>query len=243
MNRMPNAAEIHMIPWVHLDTATVPGGRDTLKLMQRGSEFSIMAGARTLMNSRTSGSEMALATLVCARLHDRPDCGVLIGGYGMGFTLRAALHELPGDAHILVAELVPAVMAWARGPMAALTAGCLGDPRVIVHEGNVADVIASRPEGFDAIILDVDNGPDGFSRDANNRLYDVQGLVAARKALRPNGILAVWSAAPDDAFANRLGTTGFAVEKVKTRANKERGGWHTIWIATKTQSARTQHSR
>ena len=226
-----------MIPWVHLDTATVPGGGGKLTLMQRGGEFSIMAGARTLMNSRTSGSEMALATLVCARLHDRPDCDVLIGGYGMGFTLRAALGELAGDARILIAELVPAVMVWARGPMAELTAGCLNDPRITVHEGNVGDVIVSRPGGFDAIILDVDNGPDGFSRDANDRLYGVAGLAAARKALRPKGILAVWSAAPDDEFARRLGTSGFAVEKVKTRANKGRGGWHTIWIATKTQSA------
>lgn len=200
--------------------------------MQRGSEFSIMAGARTLMNSRASGSEMALATLVCARLRGA-DCSVLIGGYGMGFTLRAALDELPGTGRILVAELVPAVMAWARGPMAGLTAGCLDDPRVTVHEGNVGDVIASRPAGFDAIILDVDNGPDGFSRDANDRLYAVKGLVAARKALRPKGILAVWSAAPDDEFTRRLGTAGFAVEKVKARANKGRGGWHTIWIATK----------
>ena len=230
--------EIHMIPWIHLDTATVPGGSGTLKLMQRGSEFSIMAGARTLMNSRTSGSEMALATLVCARLHDRPNAEVLVGGYGMGFTLRAALGELTGDAHILVAELVPAVMAWARGPMAGLTAGCLDDPRVAVHEGNVGGVIALKPEGFDAIILDVDNGPDGFSRDANERLYDVQGLVAARRALRPKGILAVWSAAPDDKFANRLASSGFAVEEVKTRANMGRGGWHTIWIATKTQRVR-----
>jgi len=220
-----------MIPWVHLDTAIVPDSGGTLKLMQRGSEFSIMAGARTLMNSRASGSEMALATLVCARLHGH--CSVLIGGYGMGFTLRAALGELAGDARILVAELVPAVMAWARGPMAGLTAGCLDDPRVIVHEGNVGDVIASRPAGFDAIILDVDNGPDGFSRDANDRLYNVKGLVAARNALRPKGILAVWSAAPDDEFTRRLGTAGFAVEKVKARANKGRGGWHTIWIATK----------
>ena len=223
-----------MIPWVHLDTATVPGG-GTLKLMQRGAEFSIMAGARTLMNSRASGSEEALATLVCARLHDR--CSMLIGGYGMGFTLRAALADLPGDARVVVAELVPAVMTWARGPMAGLTAGCLDDSRVTLHEGDVAEVIASRPEGFDAIILDVDNGPDGFSRDANSRLYGVQGLAAARKAIRPNGILAVWSAAPDDEFTGRLGSTGFSVEKVKARANKGRGGWHTIWIATKTAAA------
>ena len=152
----------------------------------------------------------------------------------MGFTLRAALGELAGDARILVAELLPAVMAWARGPMAGLTAGCLDDPRVIVHEGNVGDVIASRPGGFDAIILDVDNGPGGFSRDANDRLYDIRGLVSARKALRPKGMLAVWSAAPDDEFAGRLGSTGFAVETVKARANMGRGGWHTIWIGTKT---------
>ena len=231
-----------MIPWVHLDTATVPGGRGTLTLRQRGSEFSITAGARPLMNSRTSGSESALATLVCARLHGRPNCAVLIGGYGMGFTLRAALRELAGDAHLLVAELVPAVIAWARGPMATLTAGCLGDPRVFVHEGDVGAVMASRREGFDAIILDVDNGPGGFSRDANNRLYDAPGLAEAREALRPNGILAVWSAAPDDDFAKRLGAAGFAVEQVKTRANKDSGGWHTILIAKKTQRAGNRRS-
>lgn len=223
-----------MIPWVHLDTATVPGGKDVLKLMQRGSEFSIMAGPRTLMNSRASGSEVALATQVCARLHRRTDCRLLIGGYGMGFTLRAALGEVAADAHILVAELVPAVLDWARGPMAELTAGCLDDPRVIAQAGDVGNVMASKPGAFDAIILDVDNGPNGFSRDANDKLYDARGLAAARKALRPKGILAVWSAAPDDAFTRRLGSAGFAVETVKARANEGRGGWHTIWIATRT---------
>jgi len=227
-----------MIPWLHLDTVTVPGGKGTLKLMQRGDEFSIMAGGRTLMNSRASGSEIALATVVCARLKSRPNCSVLIGGYGMGFTLRAALGELAGDAIVLVAELVPAVMTWARGPMAGLTTGCLGNPRDVLHEGNVGDVITARPGKFDAIILDVDNGPDGFTRDANHMLYRVPGLVAARRALKPKGMLAVWSAAPDDEFANRLGSVGFAVERVKARANKEKGGWHTIWIATKTQSAK-----
>lgn len=232
-----------MIPWVHLDTANVVGGGGTLKLMQRGGEFSIMAGSRTLMNSRASGSEVALATQVCARLNRRPNCNLLVGGYGMGFTLRAALGELAGDSRIVVAELVPAVITWAQGPMAGLTAGCLDDPRVAVHLGNVGNVIASSPGKFDAIILDVDNGPNGFSRDANDRLYDARGLAAARNALRPKGILAVWSAAPDDAFTNRLGSTGFAVETVKARANQGRGGWHTIWIATKAQSARSRHSR
>nr|MBA2589774.1 hypothetical protein [Alphaproteobacteria bacterium] len=140
---------------------------------------------------------------------------------------------------ILVAELVPAVMAWARGPMAALTAGCLDDPRVAIHAGNVGDVIASRPGGFDAIILDVDNGPGGFTRDANDRLYETKGLAAARKALRPGGILAVWSVAPDDKFSDRLAVAGLSVEKVRSRANKGRGAWHTIWIATK-RSGKTQ---
>jgi spermidine synthase len=228
-----------MIPWIQLDTATVPGGGGTLKLMRRGDEFAIVAGGGTLMNSRASGSEEALATLTCDRLRGRKNCGLLVGGYGMGFTLRAALAELAGDARILVAELVPAVMAWARGPMAGLTAGCLDDPRVAIHEGNVGDVIASRPGGFDAIILDVDNGPGGFTRDANDRLYQTKGLAAARKALRPGGILAVWSVAPDDKFSDRLAGAGFAVEKVRSRANKGRGAWHTIWIATK-KSTKTQ---
>lgn len=232
-----------MIPWIHLDTAALPGARDKLKLMQRGTEFSIMAGARTLMNSRTSGSESALAALVCARLRGRRDCRVLIGGYGMGFTLRAALPELSADAHILVAELVPAVIAWARGPMAALAAGCLDDARVMVHEGDVRTVISSRRNAFDAIILDVDNGPDGFSSDANKGLYTGQGLSAAREALRPNGILAVWSAAPDEAFTKRLEAGGFGVEQIKARANRDRGGRHIIWLATKTQSASKPRSR
>jgi spermidine synthase len=221
-----------MIPWVHLDTATVPGGGGELRLMQRGNEFSIMAGHIALMNSRMSSSETTLAELVCDRLRGRQNCRVLIGGYGMGFTLRAALAGLGADARILVAELVPAILEWARGPMAELTAGCLGDPRVSVHEADVGGLIASARAGFDAILLDVDNGPDGFSRSANERLYSLRGLEAARRALRPGGLLAVWSAAPDREFTNRLGRAGFAVKEIKARANKGRGGQHVIWIAT-----------
>jgi spermidine synthase len=220
-----------MIPWVHLDTATVPGG-DTLKLMQRGSEFSIMAGATPLMNSRMSSSETILAELACDRLRGRRNCRMLIGGYGMGFTLRAALAGLGGDAQILVAELVPAIMEWARGPMAHITAGCLGDPRIALHEVDVGDVIVSERAGFDAILLDVDNGPSGLSRSANNRLYNLRGLIAARKALRPKGLLAIWSAAPDKEFTARLGAAGFAVEEIIARANKGRGVRHVIWVAT-----------
>jgi spermidine synthase len=223
-----------MIAWIHLDTAAVPGGTGALKLMQRGDEFSILAGARTLMNSRTSSSETALAQLACARLQGRRHCSVLVGGYGMGFTLRAALAGLGADARVLVAELVPAVIAWAQGPMAGLTAGCLNDPRVTVQEGDVGDVMASGPARFDAILLDVDNGPGGFGRSANDRLYGASGLAAARKALRPNGVLAVWSAEPDPDFTRRLARTAFAVEETRVRANKGRGSWHTIWIATKT---------
>ena len=221
-----------MIPWVHLDTAKVPGGGGELKLMQRGAEFSIMAGATPLMNSRMSSSESLLAEVTCARLKSRRNCRVLIGGYGMGFTLRAALAALGRDARIEVAELVPAVMAWARGPMAALTDGCLTDPRVTIRETGVGGLIAAARAGYDAILLDVDNGPDGLTRGANDDLYDLTGLNASCKALRPGGLLAIWSAAPNKEFALRLARAGFAVEEVKARANKGRGVRHIIWIAT-----------
>jgi spermidine synthase len=228
-----------MIPWVHLDTAKVPGGSE-LKLMQRGQEFSIMAGAIALMNSRMSGSEITLADLACDRLRGRRNCRMLIGGYGMGFTLRAALAQLSDDARIVVAELVPAVIAWARGPMAELTAGCLDDPRVAIRDGDVGEMIASSRSRFDAILLDVDNGPDGLSRSANNRLYDLQGLKAARNALRTGGLLAIWSASPDAEFKRRLGHAGFVVEEITARANKGRGGRYVIWIATNADRAVAQ---
>ena len=222
-----------MIPWVHLDSAKVPGGgKDELRLMQRGMEFAIFAGPTPLMNSRMSSSEVILAEIACARLARRRNVQMLIGGYGMGFTLRAALAGLGGDARIVVAELVPAVLAWARGPMAELTAGGLDDPRVSVREDDVGAVMASARGQFDAILLDVDNGPDGLSRAANDRLYDLPGLRAAHKALRPGGMLAIWSAAPNEQFVHRLGRAGFAVEEVKARANKGRGVRHIIWVAT-----------
>jgi spermidine synthase len=222
-----------MIPWIQLDTAHVPGGGE-LRLMQRGGEFAIMAGATPLMNSRMSGSEVALAELVCDRLRGRRKPTILIGGYGMGFTLRAALAALGADARIEVAELVPSVLDWARGPMAELTADCLDDPRVTITEEDVSRVITAASAKFDAILLDVDNGPDGLSRSANDRLYDGQGLDAARRALRPGGMLAVWSASPNPAFARRLGHAGFAVDEIKSRANKGRGARHIIWIAART---------
>ncbi|RWP86951.1 MAG: hypothetical protein EOR11_15400 [Mesorhizobium sp.] len=223
-----------MIPWVQLDSAKTPDGGQELRLKRRGTEFSIMLGTNELMNSRLSGSEEALAKLSCERIagHSRPT--ILIGGLGMGFTLRAALTELANDAGIVVAELVPAVVAWARGPMAEIFDGCLDDPRVTIQETDVGQLIRSRPAAWDAILLDVDNGPEGIVHKSNDALYSVQGLAAARSALKPGGVLAVWSQGPDSGFTRRLKQAGFAVEEVSTRANGKRGPRHVIWIANRT---------
>ena len=222
-----------MLPWIQLDTARIPGDGGELRLKQRGSEFSIMLGANELMNSRLSGSEEALATLSYERIkrHERPR--ILIGGLGMGFTLRAALAVLPEDAEVVVAELVPAVVAWARGPMAEVFKGCLDDPRVAIFEGDVGEAIRSAKASFDAILLDVDNGPDGLTRESNDSLYDHGGIVASRNALRPGGVLAVWSSGPDPRFTRRLKDGGFSTDAVSTRAGKGRGARHVIWLAVK----------
>jgi spermidine synthase len=159
---------------------------------------------------------------------------MLIGGLGMGFTLRAALAELPADARVTVGELVPAVVGWARGPMAEVFGGCLDDPRVTIREGDVGRLIQSAASAYDAILLDVDNGPEGLTRKANDNLYAVAGLRAARRALRPNGVLSVWSSAPDAGFTRRLRDAGFVVEELKVRASTRGGGArHVIWMATK----------
>ena len=222
-----------MLPWIQLDSATIAGEGGELRLKQRGGEFSIMLGSNELMNSRLSGSEEALATLSWERIKAHPKPRILIGGLGMGFTLRAALAVLPGDASVTVAELVPAVVAWARGPMAEVFKGCLDDPRVGVHEGDVGEAIRAGKGGYDAILLDVDNGPDGLTRKSNDRLYDFAGLRAARDALRRDGVLAVWSSGQDPAFTRRLGESGFSVDVVNTRAGRKRGARHVIWLAVK----------
>jgi spermidine synthase len=222
-----------MIPRELIDTADVPGGAQ-LRLFRRGADYMIVLDRNELMNSRMSGSEAALAEMTCARLGGRPAPRLLIGGYGMGFTLRAALAALGPDAKVVVAELVPAIISWARGPMAALTAGCLDDPRVRLVEGDVAAEIGAGRAAWDAILLDVDNGPDGLTRAGNDGLYSPAGLAAARSALRPGGILAIWSAAPDRAFARRLGAAGFAVEEAAVRARANgKGPRHVIWFATR----------
>jgi len=221
-----------MIPWVLLDTVMPPGDGEALRLKRRGAEFSIMSGNIELMNSRLSGSEVALATLSCARLQDRPAPRVLIGGLGMGFTLRAALGALPAQAQVVVAELVPAVIAWAHGPLAELFGASLNDPRVVICEGDVGALIRANAAGYDAILLDVDNGPHGLSRRENDSLYDLKGLGEAKAALRPGGVLAIWSSAPDDDFARRLGRAGFSVEEVRVRAHRPgKGARHVIWLA------------
>jgi spermidine synthase len=228
-----------VIPWTLLDTAAVPGEGSELRLLQRGTEFSIRLGRNELMNSRMHGSEEALATLACARIPSLSRPRLLIGGLGMGFTLRAALDALGPAARIVVAELVSAVVAWNRGPLAVLTDHCLVDARVSIREADVGGVIRAERSAYDAILLDVDNGPEALSRDGNNRLYDRAGLAAAYTALRPGGVLAVWSAGPDAHFRRRLRDAGFAVEEIGVRARGNRGARHVVWIARRDPARRS----
>ncbi len=220
-----------MTPLELLATARAPDGEE-LRLMRRGGDFMIVLDRNELMNSRMNGSEEALATMACERLRERAAPHLLIGGYGMGFTLRAALAAVGPRAQVTVAELVPEIVDWARGPMAELTAGCLGDPRVSLVLADVAELIARARGVYHAILLDVDNGPDGLVRAANGRLYSSAGLAAARAALKPGGVLAVWSAAKDAKFAGRLRQAGYAVDEVTVRARSNgKGARHTIWFA------------
>ena len=222
-----------MTPRTLIGTAQVPGGAE-LRLFQRGRDFMIVLDRNELMSTRMSGSEEALATMTIDRLAGRPAPHLLIGGYGMGFTLRAALTRLGPDARASVVEIVPEIIDWARGPMAEFAAGCLDDGRVTLIEDDVADVIARGAGRYDAILLDVDNGPDGLSRGANDRLYSMRGLDKARAALKPGGVLAIWSAAPDKAFTRRLADAGFAVEEVGVRARSNgKGPQHVIWFGTR----------
>jgi len=223
-----------MIPWLQIDTTRVPGADVELRLMRRGDEFSMMLGQNELMSSRLSGSEEALATLACKRIETVKRPHLLIGGLGMGFTLRAALAVLGSDARIVVAELVPAVIAWARGPMAAIFGDCLTDPRADIREADVVEMVQSHKSAFDAILLDVDNGPEALIRKANDALYDLNGLKAILRALRTGGVLAVWSSGPNSSFSKRLRNAGFDVNEVAIRATTKRSGArHVIWFATK----------
>ena len=222
-----------MVPRELIDTAEVPGGQP-LRLFRRGADHMIVLDRNELMNSRMSGSEEALATMALDRLGDVKAPHLLIGGYGMGFTLRAALARTSPQARITVAELVPQIITWARGPMAAMTGDCLDDRRTEIVLDDVAELIGDARATYDAILLDVDNGPDGLVRDANDRLYTFAGLRAARTALKPGGILAVWSAGDDPAFTRRLRETGFDVEQVAVKARSNgKGPRHVIWFAAR----------
>jgi spermidine synthase len=172
--------------------------------------------------------------LTCDRLEGRTAPHLLIGGYGMGFTLRAALAKLDSRAKITVAELVPEIIEWARGPMAELAESCLDDPRVQLTLKDVSALIEAETDAYDAILLDVDNGPDGLTRKGNDRLYSLRGLSNARKSLKIGGVLAIWSAGPDAPFTRRLKETGFVVEEIAIAARSNgKGPRHVIWFATK----------
>jgi len=230
-----------LIPWEFLGRAQVPGNGGEISLYRRGAEFSIRVAGRELMNSSRHGSEDALAELACAKIRERSRPRILIGGLGMGYTLAAALRGLGSAGQVVVAELVPAVVEWNRGPLAVLAGSPLHDHRVTVREVDVGQILQSESGEYDAILLDVDNGPEGLTRKGNDWLYTRAGLEAALRALRPAGVLAVWSAGPDQAFARRLNRAGFKVKEVDVRARGPRGGGrHTIWIAQR--SGRTRRS-
>jgi spermidine synthase len=217
-------------PWELIGQTRAPDGAE-LALTLRSGEYVILANGKSLMSSRMHGSEEALATFACARIRGREEPRVLIGGLGMGFTLRATLDLLPQDGTVVVAELLPAVVEWNRGPLGPLAGHPLKDRRVRVEQGDVAATLRSSVDAFDAILLDVDNGPAAFATSGNAALYNDAGLAAARKALREGGVLAVWSARDDRKFEQRLRYAGFRVEVERVRGRLKKGGpKHTIFI-------------
>lgn len=222
-----------MKPWNVLGRTRTPDGTE-LTLTHHASEYLILANGQSLMSSRMHGSEEALALLGCRRARTLARPRVLVGGLGMGFTLRAALDCLPPAARVVVAELVPAVVEWNRGPLGALAKHPLDDPRVHVEESDVAATMRSSPGRFDAVLLDVDNGPVALTASSNAGLYDGHGVAEVRASLTPGGVLAVWSARDDPQFERRLRTVGFSVQRERVRSRLSRGGSrHTILIAHK----------
>jgi spermidine synthase len=224
-----------MNKWTTLGTALIPDNGGTLTLAQRDKEFSIrLSGIRgELMNSRVHGSEEALAELGCARLGKVPGARVLVGGLGMGFTLAATLGIVGPSAVVTVAELIPEVVDWNRGPLGECAGHPLLDDRTRVHIGDVAALIAATEGGFDAVLLDVDNGPEGLTHDDNQWLYSLPGLQAIHRSLSGEGMLAVWSAGPDPLFVIRLKKTGFHASVRSVRARPGKGSHHTIFLAKK----------
>lgn len=218
-----------------LDTALIPNDGGELRLFEVGDEFVIkLTGTGgELMNTRTHGSEDALAEIACKKIASRAQPRVLIGGLGMGFTLASALQHLGANAEVVVAELVGGVIEWNRGPLGAKAGNPIQDPRAIVRETDVALILKETALAYDAILLDVDNGPEGLTHTANDWLYSMEGLKTCMQALRPNGVLAVWSAGPDRDFTERLKKSGFKVEELRVYAHGKKGTRHTLWMADK----------
>ncbi len=223
-----------MIPWEEIDRAEVPGHEGEIVLRKRSAEFSIRTEGTELMNSRLHGSEDALAEITCSRIKRKAGRRILIGGLGMGYTLATALEQSGPDTLIIVSELIPAVVIWNREHLGHLAGKPLDDPRVSVAEEDVLETVKKRKSAWDAILLDVDNGPYGLTRTANDRLYSKSGLKASFSALRPGGFLAIWSSGEYEPFTNRLKQCGFRAETIKVGARKPgKSGRHTIWLAGK----------
>lgn len=224
-----------MIPWTHLDTVQIPNDGGELKLSQRGDEFSIkLSGKRgELMNSRVFNSEKVLSQLGCAHIKPHHDAHILVGGLGMGYTLAAALKAVNADSVVTVAELIPEVVKWNEGPLGHCAGKPLQDPRTQVHIGDVKELLTSRQPRFDAILLDVDNGPKGLTHSDNDWIYSEDGLKDIYDTLNPNGMLAIWSAGPDYLFSVRLKKIGFRVDTRDVQARPGKGSKHTIFLAKK----------
>jgi spermidine synthase len=219
--------------WTLLGEAPIPGTKKSLSLYQGKDDFFIkLTGGQELMNTRKHGSEDALGALPCRRLKNRGEARVLIGGLGMGFTLAAALAAVGPDAEVTVAELIPEVVEWNRGPLGERSGRPLDDPRTRIYVGDVGKLLRRSPASFDAIALDVDNGPEGLTRDSNDWLYSFAGIAAAQKALRPGGVIAYWSAGPDRDFEDSLRRCGLQVEEARVYAHGSKGARHTIWLAS-----------
>jgi len=214
-------------------TASIPNNGGELRLLQRDREFAIrIAGVQgDLMNSRTHGSEDALGTLACEPFRNKSGAKILIGGLGMGFTLATALQSLGADAEVIVAELVPGVIQWNIELVGNCAGNPLADDRVQIKDADVGVLINQATKAYDSILLDVDNGPEGLTHIQNDNLYSLEGLHAAYSALRPSGILAVWSATPAPKFMSRLRKIGFSVDERRVRAHQGKGSTHTIWLA------------
>ena len=224
-----------MIPWTQLGSAKIPNNGGELKFSQRGDEFSIrLSGIRgELMNSRLFNSEKELSELGCAHLKSTDNAQVLVGGLGMGYTLAAALKTVNLSSTVTVAELIPEVVVWNQGPLGNCANNPLQDPRTKVHVGDVRELLTMKRPAFDAILLDVDNGPEGLTQNDNNSIYSPQGLQDIYKTLRPKGMLAIWSAGPDDKFTVRLRKAGFKADTRIVRARPGKGSRHTIFLARK----------